>query len=116
MERQFILTLTISESERNIQSVMDVKNKHMDNKGEISGYYDLRIGLGTRLSSKEAIARAIRDCFLRNKGKLDKAMMDKTIKAVGKNTPQYITGWKDFKKTFEIKTKDEQYINPFQID
>jgi len=29
MERQFILTLTISESERNIQSVMDVKKNNM---------------------------------------------------------------------------------------
>lgn len=109
-----MLDLTTSESERSTELVMTViKNKDMDNAGEISGYYDLRVQFGTGLNWKEAIARVIRDCFLRNNGKLDKAMMDKTIKAVGKNTPQYISGWKDFKKTFEIKVKDGQYINPF---
>lgn len=86
----------------------------MDNKGEISGYYDLRIGI-TGVPRKERIYRAIRDCFNRNEGKLDKEMMDKTVKAVGKNSPDYITCWREFKKTFEIKVKDKQYINPFYI-
>ena len=41
--------------------------------------------------------------------------MDETIKAVGKNTPEYKAVWADFKKTFEIKTKSGSYINPFHI-
>lgn len=81
---------------------------------EISGYYDLRIPLGG-VSLKDKIAVAIRDCFHRNKGKLDKGVMDKTIKAVGERTPQYKTVWKDFKKTFNIEEKEGNYVNPYYI-
>lgn len=89
--------------------------KEIEAETELAKLYDLRVGFGTGLSMNEAIARAIRDCFLRHDGKLSKALLDETIKAVGKNTPQYKTEWKDFKKTFEIQTKGGEYINPFCI-
>lgn len=81
---------------------------------EESGYYDLRIPLGGG-SLKDKIAVAIRDCFHRNSGKLDKTIMDNTIKAVGKRTPQYKTEWKDFKKTFNIEVQEGKYVNPYFI-
>jgi hypothetical protein len=81
--------------------------------GEISGMYDLRIRLGTRLGWSEAISRAIRDCFLRNAGKLNKEVMDMTLKAVGKNNPKYKSVWREFKRIFEIRIVDGQYVNPF---
>lgn len=86
----------------------------MEQQGELSGYYDLRIGMDG-VPRKERIMRAIRDCFFRNEGKLNKELMDKTIKAVGKNSPDYIKHWREFKKTFEIKTKNGEYINPYFI-
>lgn len=82
---------------------------------EIAGLYDLRIHFSSTLPASERIARAIRDCFLRHNGTLSKALMDETIKAVGQRTPEYKTVWKDFKKTFEIKTKDGKYINPYHL-
>jgi len=85
-------------------------------KGEISGLYDLRIGFSDNVPRRERIMRAIRDCFNRNEGELDKELMDKTIEAVGKNNPDYIACWDDFKETFEIKiTKENTYLNPFYI-
>ena len=80
---------------------------------EIAGLYDLRIPFGSGLSLNEQISRTIRDCFLRHNGKLNKPLMDETIKAVA---PAYKKMWTDFKKTFEIKTKVGEYINPFHID
>jgi hypothetical protein len=82
---------------------------------EIANLYDLRIPFSSEVSGEERIARAIRDCFNRHKGKLKKGLMDETIKAVGKNTPMYKKVWADFKGTFEIKTKGGEYINPFCI-
>jgi hypothetical protein len=79
----------------------------------ITRLYDLRIPFGSNVGTAELIARAIRDCFYRHEGNLDKKLMDKTIKAVGKNHPLYKAVWKDFKKTFEIKANDGVYINPF---
>jgi len=84
--------------------------------GELAGLYDLRISFGTGLPYSESVARAIRDCFNRNKGKLDKKLMDKTIKALSKNHPKYTKVWKEFKKTFEIEVHNGQYVNPFCID
>jgi len=89
--------------------------KEIEAETELAKLYDLRVGFGTGLPMSEAIARAIRDCFLRHGGKLSKALLDETIKAVGKNTPQYKTVWKDYKKSFEIQTKNGQYINPYSI-
>ena len=80
-----------------------------------TGLYDLRIPLGSRLSLDEIISRAIRDCFIRHNGKLNKKLMDETIQAVGKRTPQYITTWKDFKENFEIIENKEFYVNPYFI-
>ena len=80
-----------------------------------TGLYDLRIPFGGGVSLDEAISRAIRDCFIRHNSSLDKELMDKTIKAVGKSTPQYKVSWREFKKTFEIKTKDGLYVNPYFI-
>ena len=81
---------------------------------KLTGLYDLRIPFST-LDKGELIARAIRDCFVRNNGELNKELMDMTIEAVGKSNPQYKAVWKDFKKTFEIEVKDGVYINPFFI-
>lgn len=85
-----------------------------NSKAELAGLYDLRIPL-SNIGMSEAISRAIRDCFLRNKGKLDVSLMDKTIKAVGKRTPLYKSVWKDFVETFNITTEDGNYINPYCI-
>lgn len=90
--------------------------KEIESTTELAGLYDLRVPFGGNITINESISRAIRDCFLRHNGKIKKAVMDETIKAVGKNYPEYIAMWKDFKKTFEIKTKDGEYINPFHID
>ena len=90
--------------------------KEIETETEIANLYDLRIGFSSEVSGEERIARAIRDCFHRHKGKLSKVLMDKTIEAVGKNTPEYKKVWKDFKKTFEIKTKNGEYINPYYIN
>jgi len=90
--------------------------KEIEQATEIAGLYDLRLPFGSGVSINEGISRAIRDCFLRHNGKLNKPLMDETIKAVGKNTPAYKKVWTDFKKTFEIKTKVGDYINPFHID
>jgi hypothetical protein len=87
--------------------------KEIEQATEIAGLYDLRIPFGSGLSLNEQISRAIRDCFFRHNGKLNKSLMDETIKAVGKNTPAYKKMWVDYKKTFEIKTKVGEYINPF---
>lgn len=89
--------------------------KEIETATEIVGLYDLRIPFSS-LPIKEAIARAIRDCFLRHNGQLNKVIMDETIKAVGERTPEYKAVWKDYKKTFEIKIKAGKYINPFVID
>ena len=100
------------------QSCLDVflfSLKEIEASNGISGLYDLRIPFGSGLSMNEAISRAIRDCFLRHNGKLNKKSMDETIKAVGKNTPEYKKAWKEFKATFEIKAKGGKYINPFHI-
>jgi hypothetical protein len=82
---------------------------------EIAGLYDLRLPFGSGVSINEGISRAIRDCFFRHNGKLNKALLDATIKAIGKHTPEYKIAWKDFKETFEVKTKVSEYINPFHI-
>ena len=86
---------------------------------ELAHLYDLRIHFGG-VTIEERISRAIRDCFNRHKGKLSKALMDETIKVVGRHTPQYKKMWKEFKVTFEIKfeikTKGGEYINPYYID
>lgn len=89
--------------------------KEIEQATEIAGLYDLRLPFGSGVSINEGIARAIRDCFFRHDGKINKNLMDETIKAVGKNTPQYKSVWKDFKETFEIKAKGGLYINPFHI-
>lgn len=90
--------------------------KELGQVAEIAGLYDLRLPFGSGVSLNEGIARAIRDCFLRHDGKLNKSLMDETIKAVGKNNPAYKAVWKDFKETFEIKAKNGLYVNPFHID
>jgi hypothetical protein len=90
--------------------------KEIEQATEIAGLYDLRLPFSSGVSLNEGIARAIRDCFFRHNGKLNKALMDETIKAVGKNTPAYKKVWADFKKTFEIKTKVGEYVNPFYIE
>lgn len=89
--------------------------KEIEQATEIAGLYDLRIPFSSNLSLNEGISRAIRDCFFRHNGKLNKSLMDATIKAVGKHTPEYKIAWNDFIETFEIKTKVGEYINPFQI-
>ena len=89
--------------------------KEIEQATEIAGLYDLRIPFGLGVSINEGILRAIRDCFFRHNGKLNKSLMDETIKAVGKHTPEYKIAWNDFIETFEIKTKVGEYINPFQI-
>ena len=89
--------------------------KEIEEATEIAGLYDLRLPFGSGVSLNEGIARAIRDCFFRHDGKISKALMDETIKAVGKNNPAYKTVWKDFKETFEIKAKNGLYVNPFHI-
>jgi hypothetical protein len=89
--------------------------KEIQQVTEIAGLYDLRIPFGLGVSINEGISRAIRDCFYRHNGKLNKALLDATIKAVGKHTPEYKIAWKDFKETFEVKTKVGEYINPFHI-
>jgi hypothetical protein len=91
------------------------KLKEIEQVTEIAGLYDLRLPFSSNITLKEGIARAIRDCFFRHNGKINKALMDETIKAVGKNTPEYKAVWADFKKTFEIKTKSGSYINTFHI-
>lgn len=90
--------------------------KEIESVTELANLYDLRITFLYNLSLEEKIAREIRDCFNRHKGKLKKALMDETIKAVGARTPEYKKVWKDFKKTFEIKTKGGEYINPFYVE
>ena len=82
---------------------------------KITGLYDLRIPLTSCLSLDETISRAIRDCFIRHNGSLDKLLMDKTIKAVGKRTPQYKVSWREFKKIFDVKVKNGLYVNPYFI-
>ena len=89
--------------------------KEIEQATEIAGLYDLRIPFGLGVSINEGISRAIRDCFFRHNGKLNKSLMDATIKAVGKHTPEYKIAWNDFIETFEIKTKVGDYINPFHI-
>ena len=89
--------------------------KEIEQATEITGLYDLRLPFGSGVSINEGISRAIRDCFLRHNGKLNKALLDATINAVAKHTPEYKTGWNDFIETFEIKTKVGEYINPFHI-
>lgn len=89
--------------------------KEIEQATEIAGLYDLRIPFGLGVSINEGISRAIRDCFFRHNGKLNKSLMDETIKAVGKHTPGYKIAWNDFIETFEIKTKVGEYINPFHI-
>ncbi len=89
--------------------------KEIEQATEIAGLYDLRLPFGSGVSLNECISRAIRDCFFRHNGKLNKSLMDETIKAVGKHTPEYKIAWNDFIETFEIKTKVGEYINPFQI-
>lgn len=79
------------------------------------GVYDLRVPFGGGLGLDEAISRAIRDCFLRNDGIIDKKKMDETIKGFGKKTPQYKSTWKEFKETFSIQEVDENYINQYAI-
>jgi len=88
----------------------------IESESELANLYDLRIPFSSEISGEERIARAIRDCFNRHNGKLNKALMDETIKVVGKNTPAYKKVWADFKKTFEIKTKVGEYVNPFYIE
>jgi hypothetical protein len=88
----------------------------IETETEIANLYDLRIPFSSDVSGEERISRAIRDCFNRHKGKLKKTLMDETITAVGKNTPMYKKVWVDFKKTFEIKTKGGEYINPYYVD
>ena len=96
--------------------IHDLSNQQGRNAyAEASSLYDLRIPFGSGLSLDETISRAIRDCFIRHNGSLDKLLMDKTIKAVGKNTPQYKISWREFKKSFEIKIKDGLYVNPYFI-
>lgn len=90
--------------------------KVIETATEISGLYDLRIHFSSTLPISERIARAIRDCFNRHKGSLNKELLDKTIKTVGEKNPEYKKVWIDFKKTFDIKTKNGKYINPFYID
>jgi len=80
-----------------------------------TGLYDLRIPLGSRLSLDEIISRAIRDCFIRHNGILNKNLMDETIQALGKRTPQYIATWESFKEIFEIKENKLFYLNPYFI-
>ena len=89
--------------------------KEIEQATEIAGLYDLRIPFGLGVSINEGISRAIRDCFFRHNGKLNKSLMDETIKAVGKHTAEYKIAWNDFIETFEIKTKVGDYINPFHI-
>jgi len=96
--------------------VFQTRLKEIETATEIANLYDLRIPFSSEVAGEERIARAIRDCFNRHKGKLKKGLMDETIKAVGKNTPMYKKVWADFKGTFEIKTKGGEYINPFCID
>ena len=89
--------------------------KEIEQATEIAGLYDLRLPFGSGVSLNEGISRAIRDCFFRHNGKLNKSLMDETIEAVGKHTPEYKMAWNDFKETFEIKTKVGEYVNPFHI-
>lgn len=96
--------------------VFQSRLKEIEATTEIANLYDLRIPFSSDVSGSERISRAIRDCFNRHKGKLSKKLMDDTIKAVGKNTPMYKKVWKEFKETFEIKTKGGEYINPYYID
>lgn len=90
--------------------------KLIEDSNEIQGLYDLRLPLGAGVSMDEAIARAIRDCFNRHKGQLNKKVMDATIVALSKHTPDYKKVWTDFKKTFEVEVKDAKYINPYYVD
>jgi hypothetical protein len=103
-------------SEEDCLAIFTSSLKEIETSTEIANLYDLRIGFSSEVTGEERIARAIRDCFNRHKGKLSKALMDETIKAVGKNTPEYKKVWKNFKETFEIKTKGGEYINPYYID
>lgn len=96
--------------------ILEWRLKEIDALTEIAMLYDLRIPFSSEVSGEERIARAIRDCFNRHKGKLKKGLMDETIKAVGRNTPLYKKVWKEFKTTFEIKTKGGEYINPFYVE
>ena len=84
---------------------------------KLTGLYDLRIPLSNPagIDRAELIARAIRDCFYRHEGNLDKKLMDKTIKAVGEHNPDYKAIWKDFKGTFSIVVKNGCYHNPYTL-
>ena len=104
-----------SQSESDCLNSFQESLKLIETESELANLYDLRISFSSEVSGEERIARAIRDCFFRHNGKINKALMDETIKAVGKNTPEYKAVWADFKKTFEIKTKSGSYINPFHI-
>ncbi len=104
-----------SQSESDCLNSFQESLKLIETESELANLYDLRISFSSEVSGEERIARAIRDCFNRHNGKLKKALMDETITAVSKNTPMYKKVWADFKKTFEIKTKVGEYINPFYI-
>lgn len=90
--------------------------KEIEESGEIKGLYDLRVRFGTGLSMYDAAMTAIRDCFNRHKGQLNKKTMDETIDAISKNTPEYKKAWVNFQKTFEVNCKDGKYINPFYFE